>query len=145
MIACPVAAEVKNRNSVGLPTYRYQYGGNFSNISPLPWFGAYHSSELPLLFGTHYEYRSPSTNFEWEVSHAMEALWLSFAEDATRGPVRFAPTASSEGAVRNPNNGSYFAWPQFQQGSSNLLLIAQNDKIFQLSTSERIDAYCPSL
>lgn len=64
IISCPVAAEVKNRNTGGLSTYRYQYAGNFSNVSPLPWFGAYHSAELPLLFGTHSEYGGPSTSFE---------------------------------------------------------------------------------
>lgn len=33
----------RNRLLAGHPTYRYEYAGNFSNISPLPWFGAYHS------------------------------------------------------------------------------------------------------
>ncbi|KAK4991545.1 hypothetical protein LTR50_001739 [Elasticomyces elasticus] len=73
VIACPVALEVSNRVLVGLPTYRYQYAGNFSNVSPVGWMGAYHSSELPLLFGTHYEYGPGlSTPFEYDVSHAME-------------------------------------------------------------------------
>jgi len=53
-------------------TYRYQYLGNFTNVSPLPWMGAYHSSELPLLFGTHYEFRGNSTEYEYQVSHFME-------------------------------------------------------------------------
>lgn len=29
-------------------------------------------AELPMLFGTHYEYRGESTAFEYNVSHAME-------------------------------------------------------------------------
>lgn len=90
IISCPVASEARNRHLGDLPTYRYECAGSFSNISPLPWFGAYHSSVLPLLFGTHSEYGGASTKFEWEVSSAMEALWLSFAEDPTRGPVRAA-------------------------------------------------------
>lgn len=28
-----------------IPVWRYRYYGNFSNISPLPWMGAYHSSK----------------------------------------------------------------------------------------------------
>ncbi|RAL12687.1 carboxylesterase [Aspergillus homomorphus CBS 101889] len=141
IIACPVAHEVKNRNLAGLPTYRYQYAGNFTNISPLPWFGAYHSSELPILFGTHNQYGGPSTQFEWEVSYAMEALWLSFAEDPSRGPVRL----TVESAALNPNNSSYFAWPEFQQGSSNLVVFAENDVLMQLVTSDRIDDHCSGL
>ena len=43
IIACPVAAEIANRVEFGYTTYRYQYAGNFSNVSPLPWMGAYHS------------------------------------------------------------------------------------------------------
>lgn len=140
IIACPVSAEVKNRNSANLTTYRYQYAGNFSNISPLPWFGAYHSSELPLLFGSHYEYGGPSPQFEWDVSYAMQALWLSFVENPTRGPVRLA----LGGVSANPNNSSYFAWPAFEQGSSNMLLFAENQTVMQLVSSARIDDSCPS-
>jgi carboxylesterase type B len=141
VIACPVASEVKNRNNGGLVTYRYQYAGNFTNISPLPWFGAYHSSELPIVFGTHYEYRGNSTPFEWDVSFAMEALWLSFAEDPSRGPARLA----IGDAAANPNNKSHFSWPAFKQGSSNMLLFAEDDRLMQLVSSDRIDHYCPSL
>ncbi|KAJ5945959.1 chlorogenic acid esterase precursor [Penicillium verhagenii] len=138
IISCPVAEEVKNRNLVNLPTYRYQYAGNFSNISPLPWFGAYHSSELPLVFGTHNEYRGRSTEFEWEVSYAMEALWLSFAEDPTRGPARVA----IGDAPANPNKESYFAWPEFEQGGSDMLLIAKDNQLMQLISSDSIDDAC---
>ncbi|KAL2813067.1 Alpha/Beta hydrolase protein [Aspergillus cavernicola] len=126
IISCPVAAESKSRNLGNLPTYRYEYAGTFTNISPLPWFGAYHSAELPLLFGTHSQYGGPSTPFEWEVSYAMEALWLSFAEDPTRGPVRLALGDVAE----NPDKGSYFDWPLFQQGgASDMLLVAEGDRL----------------
>ncbi|KAJ5661364.1 chlorogenic acid esterase precursor [Penicillium longicatenatum] len=138
IISCPVNKEVKNRNLGYLPTYRYQYTRNFSNVSPLPWFGAYHSLELPLLFGTHDEYRSRSTKFEWEVSYAMEALWLSFAEDPTQGPGRVAICD----AAANPNKKSYFAWPEFHQGGEDMLLIAKDNEIMQLVSSESIDASC---
>jgi hypothetical protein len=108
IIACPVSSEIRwvpwfemvdlsdvynysNRIQIGLPTYRYQYAGNFSNISPLDWMGAFHScknskiktisveiysdkvlAELPLIFGTHNEFRTSSTAFEFNVSHTME-------------------------------------------------------------------------
>jgi carboxylesterase type B len=138
IISCPVGKETKNRNLGDLPTYRYQYAGNFSNISPLPWFGAYHSSELPLLFGTHDEYRSRSTKFEWEVSYAMEALWLSFAEDPTRGPARVAVGD----ALANPNQKNYFSWPEFKQGGEDMLLFAKDNDLMQLVSSDSIDDGC---
>ncbi|KAF8859456.1 carboxylesteras-like protein [Acephala macrosclerotiorum] len=130
-IACPLAAEVRTRNLVGLPTYRYQYAGNFSNISPVPWMGAYHSSELPLLFGTHDQvFKGPSTAFEYNVSHAMEALWLSFASNPSRGPATWTKETG------------YLAWPQYQQNSSSMLLLASGETLQQLVTGERIDGNC---
>jgi len=73
----------RNRNRIGLPTYRYQYAGNFSNVSPVSWMGAYHSSELPLLFGTHDEFRGPSTPFEYQVSYTMEGSSYSSSTSYT--------------------------------------------------------------
>ncbi|KAJ5814938.1 hypothetical protein N7474_006715 [Penicillium riverlandense] len=140
IVSCGVSEEVKNRNGGDIPTYRYEYAGNFSNVSPLPWFGAYHSSELPLVFGTHYEYGGPSTSFEWDVSYAMEALWLSFAENPTRGPARLA----IGDVAANPTNSSYFSWPRSQQSSSNMLLFADNNEVMQLVSSESSDVSCSS-
>jgi cholinesterase len=68
-----------------MPTYRYMYAGNFSNISPRPWMGAYHQSELPQLFGTHGNYRGPSTEYEIAVSKAMQDAWRAFANDPQHG------------------------------------------------------------
>ncbi|PQE07358.1 chlorogenic acid esterase precursor protein [Rutstroemia sp. NJR-2017a WRK4] len=138
IIACPVAQNVRTRNLANLTTYRYQYAGNFSNISPVSWFGAYHSSELPLLFGTHYEYRANSTPFEYSVSKALQALWLSFAENPGRGPVRLA----LGGAEGNPGNETLFRWPEFKRGEENMLVVAEGDVLFDLVSGDRIDKYC---
>ncbi|KAF2690730.1 carboxylesterase [Lentithecium fluviatile CBS 122367] len=80
---CPSYMTSKLRASVGIPTYRYFYSGNFSNISPLTWMGAAHSSELPMLFGTHGNYRGASTPYEIAVSEAMQDAWRAFANNPT--------------------------------------------------------------
>ena len=49
--------------------------------------GAYHQSELPLLFGTHGNYRGPSTKYEVAVSEAMQDAWRAFANNAQHGLV----------------------------------------------------------
>ncbi|KAI5194626.1 chlorogenic acid esterase precursor [Aureobasidium subglaciale] len=135
IIACPVARDVARRdiNPSLYPTYRYLYTGNFSNISPVSWFGAYHSAELPLLFGTHDEYGpGNSTSFEYAVSQTMEALWLSFAENPAAGPKRF-----------NSSDGGYFAWPQFRQNASDLVVFAEGGKTLQLAEAgPRVDDLC---
>ncbi|KAF4554546.1 Carboxylesterase-like protein 20 [Elsinoe fawcettii] len=128
-IACPVAAEVKNRQLAGLSTYRYQYAGNFTNVSPVSWFGAYHSSELPLLFGTHFQYRGQSTFFEYQVSHFMEELWLSLVANPAAGP-KIA-------------NG--FVWPLYNASADTMVQFANGTTKVQLVSGQIIDGDCPNL
>ncbi|RDW77821.1 hypothetical protein BP6252_05874 [Coleophoma cylindrospora] len=133
IIACGVAAEVLNRHRIGLLTYRYQYTGNFTNVSPVSWFGAYHSAELPLLFGTHYEFRGNSTPFEYSVSHAMQAFWLSFAENPGAAPRWLSPEKE------------LFTWAGYDPTRASMALFASDNEIVQWITSDRIDSNCTSL
>ncbi|POS70857.1 hypothetical protein DHEL01_v210750 [Diaporthe helianthi] len=128
-IGCPVVKETSNRARFGLPTYRYFYEGNFSNISPLPWIGAAHSAELPLLFGTHSEYRGNSTEFEWETSLGMEALWLSFASNSSA----------------DPTDGVSVTWPKYSVDTDSLAVFAADDTWVQFSDgSLGAGVVCPS-
>jgi carboxylesterase type B len=49
--------------------------------------GAWHNSELPLLFGTHSNYRGSSTTLENETSIAMQDAWVSFVGGGVQGLV----------------------------------------------------------
>ena len=69
-----------------MPVYRYMYSGNFTNITPRYWLGGMHSSDIPLVFGTHYQFRGPSTELEWQTSFAMEDFWVSFAANSSADP-----------------------------------------------------------
>lgn len=82
---CPSVKTTQDRYAAGLATYRYLYGGNFSNISPQWWEGAYHGSDLPMVFGTSGIANGPSTALELEVSAKMQDYWLAFAEDPING------------------------------------------------------------
>ncbi|KAK4142476.1 acetylcholinesterase [Dichotomopilus funicola] len=86
-LGCGVVTEANARASHGLRTYQYLVAGNFSNITPRYWLGGMHSSEIPLVFGTHFEFRGNSTEFEWQTSYAMEAYWVSFAANSSAAPV----------------------------------------------------------
>ncbi|OHE92489.1 hypothetical protein CORC01_12207 [Colletotrichum orchidophilum] len=85
LFGCPAHYETSLRSVAGLKTYRYMYSSNFSNIMP-GGQGAYHSAELPLVFGTHDIARQNSTLFEYEVADEMQDLWLSFILDPENGP-----------------------------------------------------------
>ncbi|KAM3157857.1 Chlorogenic acid esterase [Botrytis cinerea] len=82
---CPNSAASYYRTQLGLKTYRFQYRGNFSNVAPLAWAGAYHSSELPMIFGTSEDFRGKNTELEWETSRAMQDAWLAFARKPDGG------------------------------------------------------------
>lgn len=83
---CPAVQTTHDRFYGGnATTFRYLYGGNFSNIAPQWWQGAYHQSDMPLVFGSHSIARTISTPFEFAVSEKMQDYWLAFAEDPVRG------------------------------------------------------------
>lgn len=70
------------RYNTGSRTFRYWNNASFPNISPRWWEGAYHTSELPLLFGTFAEYGvGPPAAFEYEVSEQWQDFYLTFLKD----------------------------------------------------------------
>ncbi|ORY59280.1 para-nitrobenzyl esterase [Pseudomassariella vexata] len=92
---CRVTETSRARHAAEATTFHYYYHGNWSNISPRSWGGAYHSSELPLIMGTHDIVHGPSTDFEIAVSHRMQDLYLAFAEDPYAGPIALGWPASA--------------------------------------------------
>ena len=98
---CPSAQTSKLRTKAGLATNRYQYAGDFPNVSPLSWMNAYHASDLPMMFATHQDYTNGeghSTSLEFAVSERMEDLVYSFMLDPEHGPQAhgWAPYTSGE-------------------------------------------------
>ncbi|KAF1850644.1 alpha/beta-hydrolase [Cucurbitaria berberidis CBS 394.84] len=82
---CPTVQTTQDRYTANATTFRYIYSGNFSNISPLWWEGAYHAAELPLIFGTYGIVRGEGTELQKELSEKMQDYWLAFAEDPVNG------------------------------------------------------------
>ncbi|QDS68445.1 hypothetical protein FKW77_010812 [Venturia effusa] len=78
---CSTVKTRSYRSAQNLTTYPYYYMGNFTNISPLPWEGAYHSSELPVLFEVPSPSRGKSSELEIALGHRMQDLHLAFATD----------------------------------------------------------------
>lgn len=75
------------------------YAGNFSNISPYPWMGAYHNSELPLIKGSFGDYRGVGSHFQSATSQSMQEFYLAFAEDPENGPARLGWPKYTSGQV----------------------------------------------
>ncbi|KAL3428953.1 alpha/beta-hydrolase [Aspergillus tetrazonus] len=78
---CTAATDSAMRRSLGLDTYRYLWGGNFSNISPVPWLGAYHWSDLLMIFGTYQDASGVIPQLEADASKSMQDHILAFMKN----------------------------------------------------------------
>ncbi|KJA28776.1 hypothetical protein HYPSUDRAFT_196943 [Hypholoma sublateritium FD-334 SS-4] len=87
---CPASSTAQERLAAGVPTWRYQYQGVFPDISARPDLRAYHSSEIPLVFGTYNAstFAAPTAT-EVALSRYMQSAWVAFARDPAQGLVGF--------------------------------------------------------
>lgn len=119
---CPSGEMIKGRYATNSTTFRYLYGGNFSNIAPLWWMNAYHSSDLPLIFGTYGIARGNGTEFQKRVSEKMQDYWLAFAED----PINGLPI---------------LGWNKYEPNGE-AVLVGYGDKVVQSIAQRDLDAPC---
>ncbi|KAF4950258.1 hypothetical protein FGADI_8309 [Fusarium gaditjirri] len=101
IFGCPAHFETALRSSTYAKTWRYMYSSNFTNIMPGDQ-GAFHTAELPLIFGTHDIARNKSGSFEYKISHAMQDYWLAFIQDPYAGLAKrgWKPTAGGHDALQ---------------------------------------------
>lgn len=77
--------------------------GNFTNISPAPWLGAFHWSDLLMIFGTYSKDVGEIPQLEVDTSAAMQDYILAFLKDSESvkemGWPVFDPTSGNNGTV----------------------------------------------
>ncbi|PVI04941.1 alpha/beta-hydrolase [Periconia macrospinosa] len=109
LFVCPTWNFTVARNELDIPVYRYQYAGNFPNTTPLNWTGAFHGSDIPLVFGTYEKVKGlgESTELEIETSRVMQDHILAFVKDPVNGPkaLGWEPTPSQGGKVARFGTG----------------------------------------
>ncbi|KAJ7880090.1 Alpha/Beta hydrolase protein [Mycena leptocephala] len=73
------------RNELNLPTFRYEWGGNFSDLTGgVAWLGAYHYSDLYMFFGSYLiNPLPPADPLEASTSRLMQDFLLDFVNDPT--------------------------------------------------------------
>ncbi|KAG4224411.1 hypothetical protein PC116_g27136 [Phytophthora cactorum] len=81
---CPAFNSSNVRDFNNLTTYRYQYAGNYTNLTPFPWMGAYHGADLPMIFGS-YNLTGGATEFQRQVAETMQDYVLAFLTDPEDG------------------------------------------------------------
>ena len=100
-----------------------------------------------MIFGTHWEYRGNSTEYQWEVATVMQGessqadshllytdfstdLWLSFAADKSVAPAATLP------------DGSTFTWQEYAVDEATLAQFAEGDVIVDSVDAAFIDDTC---
>jgi carboxylesterase type B len=125
LFVCPAAYSSVLRTRHGLTTYRSQFAGNFSNVSPLWWLGAYHTSDLQMLFGTYQDYfglgGEGNTPLEIATSNVMQDFVLAFMKDPDHGPASLG-------------------WPKFANGG--MLRFGADGKAVQNVSINAVDGVC---
>ncbi|OTB02038.1 hypothetical protein M426DRAFT_265120 [Hypoxylon sp. CI-4A] len=96
---CPAYNSTNVRSINNLATYRYQYAGNYSNLTPFSWMGAYHGADLPMIFGS-YNLTGGATDLEKQVAETMQDYILAFLSDPQDGlkNLGWLPSDAEQGA-----------------------------------------------
>lgn len=83
---CNTALEAKARARQNVPVWRYRYYGRFENLELYPGSGAYHGSELNMVFDTAQDTSGlPNSAVENRTSEYMMRAWATFARDPANG------------------------------------------------------------
>lgn len=113
------------RDSASLATYRYEWAGNFSNIAPVPWLGAYHYSDLYMFFGTYLIAPGEIPELEVQASEAMQDLLFDFVSDPASLPEK--------------------GWPEYgtgAEGGGRLARFGAGGKALQIVAGDEVDGAC---
>lgn len=113
------------REKDNLVTYRYQWAGNFSNISPVSWLGAYHYSDLYMFFGTYLIAPGAIPELEVRTSERMQDLLYDFVADPLSLPTK--------------------GWPEFEAESKTggkLTRFGADGEVLQVVDGNAVDGAC---
>jgi acetylcholinesterase len=81
---CSQARWANDTAAIGIPTWRYYYNATFPNTQPWANLGVFHSSEIPVVFGTYSV--SNATTQEYALSQFIMGAWAKFAKNPLGGP-----------------------------------------------------------
>jgi len=126
IMTCSSARTVQVRRKNNIPAWRYRYMGVWENTSLGPGTGAYHSGEIPVVFGTT-ELRKDSKPDSPEqakvVKDTMHA-WATFAKDPQKGL-------------------SGLGWPVYDESKDTLVRIGyHNASALNVAKAAEYDAVC---
>jgi acetylcholinesterase len=101
----PAALWANATASIDIPTWRYYFNASFSNTQVFPRLGAFHASEIPIVFHTYPDQNT--TTQQHALSSFMQGAWARFARNPAAGP----------------------GWNRVGTGSGSLILSGADDQV----------------
>lgn len=100
---CANDFEARARKANGVPVWQYRYFGDWSNTRLYPTSGAYHGTEMQMLFGNSEDVSGivPSVA-QKRLTAVMQQAWVAFARDPRQGLKEFG-------------------WPEYDSGRETLI------------------------
>ena len=78
--------EAENRRAYGVPVWQFRYFGHWDNLRLYPGSGAYHGSDVEMVFGNSETVSGiPPSKPEERTTALMQRAWATFAECPARG------------------------------------------------------------
>ncbi|KAI4649478.1 hypothetical protein J4E93_003798 [Alternaria ventricosa] len=116
---CPVSHEAHARIDAGVPTWVYRYYGDWNNTRLYPTSGAYHGTELNMIFGGSKDASGlPQTQAQKDTVRLVQRAVAAFTEDPENGLTKlgwpvFDPEKKSWGEIAVGNRAEIsFARPE---------------------------------
>lgn len=107
---CPVAYQANNRLQQQVPSWIWRYFGDWNNTRLYPTSGAYHGSDLHMIFGGSADVSGlPTVADQRALTRVMQKAWFEFSDD--------------------PKNGlsSKMGWPKFDPATKSLVVLGKDD------------------
>ena len=99
---CATRDAVNFRAKQGVPAYRYRYFGTWPNLDLYPDSGAYHGSDLHMIFGASEDVTGiPPTREEVWTTEYQQRAWAAFVNDPSEGLRKMTWPVYAEGEGKN--------------------------------------------
>ncbi|KAG8630268.1 hypothetical protein KVT40_001887 [Elsinoe batatas] len=125
---CPNTFESFYRSERDIPVWLVRYFGDWDNTRLYPTSGAYHGSDLQMLFGASEDVSGlPESEPQKQTKALVQSAWVAFADDPVNGLTKFG-------------------WPRYDRSSASAIQIARNNTpSAQFTPPQTFDSVCSGL
>lgn len=126
---CPVAFQANNRRENNVPSWIWRYFGDWNNTRLYPTSGAYHGSDLHMIFGASADVSGlPVVPNQRRLTLVMQKAWYEFSNDPFDGL------------------SSKMGWPKFDPKTKSLVVLGKdNSPVPVLQKPSDYDSPCSTI